>query len=204
MCLNCEKEEVWDGKRLNGEIQRNWDLCKNCYDQIWKNLDSIIMYQKNYWKIYKSYGIKKEKSQGGPLCLWYSVRPSEGIDELDFVDRIKKFISSCCIIKAIYQFEWKYEKNIQGGTLRNGIHCHMLIFGKIKRVNFHIERQKEKYFNLNKKQKFWIYEKELIADKIDYLQGRTLSNEKNEEKLLDIETRKELGLLDPYVKNVSL
>ncbi len=201
LCLRCKVNPILkNGERRCilkfGNNDKHWDLCDGCYTDCFSAAaipNADVLHQKEYFKKYSTYGVLKNKSKGGPLGLWYSVRPKEGIDEQQFVKRIKKFLSSVSIEKAAYTFEWKYKQN-QGGTLRFGIHCHMLLFGKMKQVNFHIKRQKEAYFNLNEKQKFWIYDKEILQDKIDYMSGSTLDSEKNKEKALDKKSRVSIGL----------
>lgn len=212
-CLNCKKDEFWkenpgfysvrDNKRIC--VGKHWDLCKICWEEMhgaYTCMSVFSEYQKNkYWKKYSSYG-ELRKSKGGPLCLWYSVRPPpEEYTDDKFIERISKFVNSVCITRGVYTFEWKY----QGGGIRNGIHVHMLLYGSEKRINFHINRQKDKMFNLTKKQKFWIYDEEIIQDKLDYITGDTLDDEKNKEKLLDKQSRIEVGVADPiYIKCESV
>jgi len=203
VCLRCNNNPILENgeRRIMlkwGSDDKHWDLCNNCYTECFSSAalpDADVEHQKVYFKKYKTYGVLKDnKSKGGPLGLWYSCRPNEGIDEKQFVKRIEKFLSSVSIEKAAYTFEWKYKQNEQGGTLRFGIHCHMLLFGKMKQINFHIKRQKELYWNLNNKQKFWIYDKEIFQDKLDYMSGDTLDSEKNKEKALDVKSRLAIGL----------
>ncbi len=199
-CINCLDRKIMDDYEgyyfapKNGIINvgKHWDLCRICHTEAWGDPYEFDMMRKKYWKKYSSYGILK-KSKGVPLCLWYSVRPPpEEYTDNKFIERISKFVNSVCITRGVYTFEWKYE----GGTLRSGIHCHMLLYGSEKRINFHINRQKEKMFNLCKKQKYWINDLEIIKDKMDYIQGETLDDDKNKEKLLDKQSRIELGLDD--------
>ncbi len=214
-CILCKKLNVWDEKPgfycpVVAKVicvGKHWDMCKECWEKVdsekwvWGPDSTFAKVQKMYWKLYSSYGVPR-KGKGGPLCLWYSVRPPpEEYSEEQFIARISKFVNSVCITRGVYTFEWKYE----GGTLRNGIHCHMLLYGSEKRINFHINRQKEKMFNLCKKQKWWITDLEIVKDKIDYMQGDTLDDDKNKEKLLDKQSRVELGLKDLiYIKCESV
>lgn len=202
LCMRCNSKPILkNGERRIilkwGNDDKHWDLCNDCFSECFSTggiPGADELHQKEYFKKYKSYGILKNQSKGGPLGLWYSCRPKEGIDEKQFVKRINKFLSSVSVEKAAYTFEWKYKQNEQGGTLRFGIHCHMLLFGKMKQINFHIKRQKEAYFNLNEKQRFWIYDKEILQDKLDYMSGDTLDFEKNKEKALDKKSREAIGL----------
>ena len=123
------------------------------------------------------------KSKGTPckkkefLALWYSVSPPRVDpyiieDGKDFVKRMNKFFNSMAVEKAIWTYEWKYKGDPLGF---HGIHCHSLIYGTARKINWHISRQKEKWFNLNKKQKFVIYknDEELVQDKVSYFVGDT-------------------------------
>lgn len=147
---------------------------------------------------------KKKSNKKKFYALWYSVSPPRGdpykmAEGLDFVRKMDKFFKSVSIEKAIWTYEFKYK----GGPLEfYGIHCHSLIFGQQKKINWHIARQTEKYFNLNDSQKFVIYEgdEELIKDKIDYFTGKTWEEGKNEEKAWDKNTREEHGLKQIYFK----
>ncbi len=181
--------------RLPTGEYKTWSLCLPCYINIFEG-DSMITYdtykqfRNKYFKTFEKYGVLKAKAKV-PICLWYSVRPPEGTDEKKFIERMKKFMKSKSISKGHYQFEWKYDKDLKN---RHGIHCHMLLYGTVKQINFHIKRQKEKYFNLSKKQKFWIYDREIVKDKEDYMEGDTNDEEKNAEKEEDKKTRIKFGL----------
>lgn len=148
-------------------------------------------------------GMKKKKKKF--LALWYSVSPPR--DEnytvekgLLFIKRVKKFIQANSILKAIYAFEWKYKDNNPDKFY--GIHCHMLLFGDRGKINQHIARQAEKYWNLNPEQRYIIYEEALIKEKIDYFTGNTWDKSKNTEKHYDCSTRKLHSLSEePQFKN---
>ena len=206
-CLRCERK----GVPLHSG--RHWNLCVDCYPEVWgKGVDcwESICHQKQYFKHFEKYGKLKNSAnkKNDFIALWYSVSPPRGdpykIEEgLKFIKKIKKFVTSKSIKKAVLQFEWKYK----GGPLDfYGIHCHMLLWGERKKINWHISRQKERYFNLNDKQKFYIYDSELIDDKISYFTGGTLSDEKNKEKEWDKQTRVKHGLSESHisVENVTL
>lgn len=173
-----------------------WDLCDECYCTLMFNATLFRDYQiKVYFKKYKRYGVKPKV----PVCLWYSVRPPHDIDEREFINRIKKFIKSKLIKKAEYTFEWKYKDNKK----RYGIHCHMLLWGKLSVINQHISRQQERYFKLNlKEQKFWIYDQSILKDKQDYVNGITLDDNKNIEKEMDRNSRKILGIPNTLYKEL--
>jgi len=198
--MNCGMKpistEPYDGVMYARDENNNikyWDLCEECYCTFDENATLFKDYQnKVYWKKYKKYGLKPK----APVCLWYSVRPPDDIDEREFIKRIEKFIKSEIITKAEYTYEWKYKER-----KRYGIHCHMLLWGKLSRINQHIMRQKERYFKLClKKQKFWIYDDEILKDKRDYVSGITLDDLKNIDKEMDKESRKILGLPNTLYK----
>lgn len=194
-----EDDRYYTGSKL-------WDLCLDCHYKLAPNEAGMQMngywnrvgydiFMKKYWKIYQSYGILKPVKKKA-ICLWYSVRPPNEIDEEEFIKRMEKFIESNSITKGFYTFEWKYPDKCTDHRQRHSIHFHGLLYGVMGKVNFHIARQKEKYFHLNKKQKFWIYDEEDIQDKLDYIQGRTIDQTKNAEKHLDKLSRKSLGMAD--------
>lgn len=200
VCLYCgnlpvSKEPV-DGQLYARDENYNikyWDLCGECYCTLMNNSILFAEYQKKiYFKKYKKYGLKPQV----PVCLWYSVRPPDDIDERKFIKRIEKFIKTEIITKAEYTYEWKYKDK-----KRYGIHCHMLLWGKLARLNQHINRQKERYFKLClKKQKFWIYDEDILKDKRDYVNGITLDDLKNIDKEMDKESRKFLGIPNTLYK----
>ena len=105
-----------------------------------------------------------------------------------------KFVSTNSITKGKYTFEWKYPDRCADYKDRHSIHFHGLLYGNIGKINFHIKRQPERWFNLNPKQKFWIYNEEDYKDKLEYIDGNTQSEIKNNEKRLDKLSREELGL----------
>ena len=214
-CLNCEirpmlyepqrhiiRREFEGGDEIYYTGSRLWDLCLKCHHKIapndggwpWAKRD-YEFFMKKYWKKYQQYGILKPVKKKA-ICLWYSVRPPNEIDEDDFIKRMEKFIESNSITKGFYTFEWKYPDKCKDHRQRHSIHFHGLLYGVMGKINFHIARQKEKYFHLNKKQKFWIYDEEDIQDKLDYIQGRTIDQTKNAEKHLDKLSRKSLGMAD--------
>lgn len=130
---------------------------------------------------------KLEKYSRG--VYWYSVRPPNGTDNEEFKDRIIKFLKCKNIKEYICTFEWKHE-----GT-PTGIHAHMIINGN-KYLRQHIARQKERYFNLDiKKQLSVIKDKELLIDKLNYMDGELFKGGplKLEEKQKDKKYRNELG-----------
>ena len=214
--MRCEKNPILkNGERMNilkwGNDDKHWDLCNDCFSDCFSAASiplADVEHQKKYFEKYRTYG--KLKCKGVPLCLWYGVRPPDGTDEYKFVKRIKKFMSSKCIEKAIYAFEWKYQDS--GRTLGNryGMHCHMLIVGEMKRVNQHIERQVkqgDKYFLLDEKQKFWIYPElqDRVKDKLEYfVDGKTDEEEKDADKEYDKKVRIHLGLDQVYYKECDL
>ena len=182
-----------------------WDLCLDCFKLLLPNDPDdekarhyswwyLEEFKRNkYFKKYSSYGILKPVKKKA-LCLWYSVRPPPGTDEQWFIKRMRKFVDSNSIMKGVYTFEWKYPDKCTDHKQRHSIHFHALLYGVMGKINFHIARQSENWFHLNKKQKFWIYDEEDIKDKLDYIQGKTIDQYKNEEKKLDKLSREELGL----------
>lgn len=219
ICLNCEDNVMMNSditfeinNPLDIELEpheieycctngRYWDLCEDCYKYILPDNEEITMegwrikiaFKKKYFEKYEKYGILK-KIKLKAICLWYSVRPPNGIDEREFINRMKKFVGTNSITKGYYTFEWKYPDKCADYKQRHSIHFHGLLYGIMGKINFHIARQPEKWFNLNKKQKFWIYNEDDVNDKLDYIQGITISELKNNEKKLDKLSRKELGL----------
>ncbi len=177
------REEVFN----NGYICMNTKSCKICTEYIAKN---------------------KKKSKKKFEALWFSVSPPrvdpyKMSDGMIFVKRMEKFFQSNGIERAIWTFEWKYK----GTPLsEHGIHCHCLIFGIQKKINWHIQRQKEKYFNLNKEQRFVIYndDQELVLDKIKYFIGDTFDEKKNLEKMWDRGTRQRHNIRNTYFKKCDL
>ena len=132
-CTECS--DLYDKKHreevfVDGFVCQNTDKCDICTEYI---------------------NSKKKSNKKKFSALWYSVSPPRGdpykmTDGLSFIKRMEKFFKSVSIEKAVWAFEWKYK----GGPLEYyGIHCHCLIFGSQKKLNWHIQRQKEKYFNLN-------------------------------------------------------
>ncbi len=140
------------------------------------------------------------------LCLWYGVRapeendrPGPSLDD-EFYKKIHKFIKSDSINKAVFNFEWKYDEDGH----RYGIHSHMLLFGDITKIKFHIKRQRDKMFNLNKKQLQDIKDEEVIGDKLNYMNGDIFCDTdevKVEEKKLDKKIRSINGWEDWETKN---
>lgn len=140
------------------------------------------------------------------LCLWYGVRapdeydrPGPSLDD-EFYKKIQKFIKSDSINKAVYNFEWKYDDD---GN-RYGIHSHMLLFGDITKIKFHIKRQQNKMFNLNPKQLQEIKDEEVIGDKLNYMDGKIFCDKdevKQEEKNLDKKIRSINGWKNWETKN---
>lgn len=192
------------------EIYKFWDLCLSCWKRIRPEMrresmghwDLEVKFKKKYFEKYESYGVLK-KVKMKPICLWYSVRPPNNMyTEREFIQRMEKFVGSIYITKGLYTFEWKYPNRCVNYKQRHSIHFHGLLYTKsMGALNQHIKRQPERYFNLIKdpkkqKQKFWIYTKEDYQDKIDYMNGKTEDEVKNDEKELDKESRKELGLKD--------
>lgn len=192
---------------ISEEFDKEMSDFKDC-DFYWENYQRGC-YNHTYHKCeycdkkYKSMNQKSSKKKFS--ALWYSVSPPRGdpykmTDGMDFVKKMEKFFNSVSIEKAIWAFEFKYK----GGPLQfYGIHCHCLLFGSLKKLNWHIQRQREKFFNLNPEQRFVIYEgdEELIKDKIDYFSGKTFDETKNEEKEWDKKTREKHGLKQVYFKN---
>lgn len=203
-CLYCELQ----GVPLARE-QKHWNLCQLCYDKIWRGCDVapgvIIEFQKLYFKWFKKYGelrLSKPRSKAPFLALWYSVSPPRVepykiTDGHIFIEKINKFLKARCIVKAIIQYEWKYHDTEDEFY---GIHCHMLLFGERGRLNWHIARQKDPMYNLNEKQKWFVYDKKLMMDKINYFSGETWDDNKNREKKWDKKTRVLHGLAPTPIK----
>ena len=218
ICINCEKNNVmkeyvrWEDpfteqfenieEREFYTVIKFWSLCLRCYKKIMPDYDSKsvdhyyiqLEFKKKYFEKFEKYGVLK-KIKKKPICLWYSVRPPNGTDEDEFINRMNKFVGTNSITKGKYTFEWKYPDKCADYKQRHSIHFHGLLYGTIGKVNFHIKRQPERWFNLNPtKQKFWIYNEEDLKDKLDYIDGKTLDETKNNEKRLDKLSRAELGL----------
>ena len=197
------KSDLSLGEVFDNEMSQIQDC-----DFFWENYNRGCFYH-TYKKCdycdqkYKSLNQKSKKKNFS--ALWYSVSPPRGdpykmTEGLNFVKKMEKFFKSVSIEKAIWTFEFKYK----GTPLEYyGIHCHCLLFGSLKKLNWHITRQQEKYFNLNPEQRFVIYEgdEELIKDKIDYFTGKTFDDQKNQEKEWDKVTREKHGLEQVYFKN---
>ncbi len=219
ICLNCEKNKTMtephtfeignycelelekDEQEFIHTNERYWSLCFDCYKKIQPDNESTsvnhfhnqIQFKKKYFEKFEKYGILR-KIKKTPICLWYSVRPPNGTDEDMFIKRMAKFVSTNSITKGKYTFEWKYPDRCADYKDRHSIHFHGLLYGNIGKINFHIKRQPERWFNLNPKQKFWIYNEEDYQDKLEYIDGNTQSETKNNEKRLDKASRQELGL----------
>jgi len=158
--------------------------CDSCWDQEVQRLkyieDEILFLA----------GHKKPKETNECRWLWYSVRPGAGDNiknERAFKKRIDKFLNVKAVEDFIYCFEWKWAN---GEVIPHSLHCHMLIkpvAKKVKYLNQHIDRQREKYFNLNKNQRYYIYKdnENVARDKLDYMMGKTWDSDKNTEKCLD-------------------
>lgn len=144
-----------------------------------------------------------KKAKGGKIiAYWYSIRPKYDDEnewhkteagawcrnrgEQEFIQKIKKFLSSNAIEDHYVQFEWKYpEKNFYK---REGMHCHMLLTGeKLALIKQHIIRQKDKMFKLDlKRQLVAITDPLIIKDKIEYMNG-IIHNIKDENKIFEKE-----------------
>ncbi len=184
---------------------KNWE-CDNCYngmnidaakpawcDKCWcdKLLNDKLIEEE--WATRVGYVKKKQRK----VCkyLWYSVRPgpNNSFTDIKFKQRIDKLLSCKQIKNYIYCLEWKWgEKGgpFENDRIKDSIHAHIIIepeMNMIKYVNTHIDRQKEKFFNLNDKQRFYIYDeqKSLLLDKLDYIDGITFDDNKNYEKAHD-------------------
>jgi len=189
------------------------EMCKFCSEGLFGDYCDICLKSnmkkcEKYWEEYNmgcnlwAYGdcencnnilkLKKPKKKKF-LALWYSVSPPRGDDYtiekgLHFIKKVKKFVQTNSIQKACYAFEWKYKDDNPNSYY--GIHCHMLLFGDRGKINQHIARQPEKFWNLNPEQRYIIYDEELIKDKIDYFTGHTWDATKNMEKQHDCSTRR--------------
>ncbi len=204
----------WNCKDCNQGLMGT-DWCTKCWElEKEKHLEEIkrgpefMCCDINKCIICRNNKIKKKNNKKKFSALWYSVSPPRGdpykmTDGLSFIKKMEKFFHSVSIEKAVWAFEWKYK----GGPLEYyGIHCHCLLFGSQKKLNWHIQRQKEKYFNLNPEQRFVIYEgdEELIKDKINYFTGETFDDNKNTEKEWDKLTREKHSIKNIYFKNCDL
>jgi hypothetical protein len=136
--------------------------------------------------MFSIYNVKRGNNKDTVKYLWYSVRPTEGLyNDHKFHKRILKFLKCKYIEDYIFCLEWKWD-----GDHPSGVHAHILIKpveNSIKYVNTHINRQSEKFFNLNAKQRYYIYQSNihLVNDKLDYMSGLTWDGGKNEEKVKD-------------------
>ena len=208
MCLKCAKFCVCDEPR-------HWKLCMGCYNKMFGlcniaeefSYAEIDAYKKKFWSIYKEYpidNILKEKFTMKGIAL--GLRPPandpvikngtdprghKGLDK-----RIEKFLQAKCIKKAIYTYEWKWDDDMP-----YGLHAHLILIGDIKHINQHINRQKEKWFNLNPQQRVPILNGEILKDKINYIMGNTWEEDKNEEKLKDKNYRRKLGIQVDYFRH---
>lgn len=205
--LLSNKENNWEYLKLGYDYKLSCDMnrpcarhifvCANCQaetDKEWAEFEAKQEALQN-----QNHDVKKRKHD--TIALWYGVSPprdkkdkKDNFDEdRKFIKKWEKFISANCIEKAIYNFEWKYDK---GGPY--GIHVHSLIYANnLTKVKQHIKRQKDKMFNLNKKQLREIKCEDIIKDKIAYFQGETFSEDKNLEKSRDKSQRKIYNLEDP-------
>lgn len=207
LCLKCEKNDVCNEPR-------HWKLCRGCYDRMFCRCDpidefsyaEIDAYKKKFFKIYKHYGednvLHEKFTDKG---VWLGIRPALGDPVLRhgqdphghkcFAERIDKFLQAKCIKKALYNFEWKWDDDMP-----YGLHSHLILIGDVKHINQHINRQKEKWWNLNPQQRHPILTEECLIDKIKYMNGETFDEDKNEEKEKDKAYRRKLGFHTDFMR----
>lgn len=197
-----EGEGLHIGIPKDGEITmvpiNNWTTCKDCYNYLRDedNIHALTCHLKKW--------IQENKKLNNDKVIWYSCRPgpNEEIEEgssYKFCNRIDKFMKANCIESAFWVYEWKY-KEIDNYKSSYGIHMHSILIGENKKINQHIKRQHEMYFNCNPGQKVLI-KKSYVQDKIDYMTGITWEEEKNLEKINNNNKRKEIGLKQYETKN---
>ena len=133
--------------------------------------------------------LRKLTKRSGDIC-WLTIRP-KNCSEANFKQYIEKFVSSPYIKEYYYGYEWK------PNDASSGLHCHLILKGQKSKINEKIKR-KMKAIPLKKIGKIMFFHKwiksHLLQDKIDYINGKTHDEEKNNQKKINPELRNKFNM----------
>ena len=133
---------------------------------------------------YFRYLSKLKKKTIGKI-VWLTIRP-KNCDEVVFQKFINKILSWNCITNYYCAYEWKHSEE------STGLHAHIILKGENKRIMENLKKKCENskvttFKKIGKCMFFYKLIKEtLLQDKIDYCNGKTWEDEKNENKKSDL------------------
>lgn len=134
--------------------------------------------------------LKNLKKKISPKIVWLTIRPKK-CDEYEFKEFVEKILNWKCVENYYCAYEWKHNEE------SSGLHAHILLEGQNKRILENI-RKKSKVNTFKKIGKCMFFAKlinrDLLQDKIDYVNGKTWEDEKNEHKKSDSFYRKKYGM----------
>lgn len=175
----CYTFEKWS--ELMNSKYKNWIPITESYKE------SLI---KNFE--YQHY-LKKLKKKTIPKIVWLTIRP-KNCKETDFKIFVTKILSWKCIEKYYVAYEWKHTDE------SSGLHAHIILKGENKRILENLRKKSENskvttFKKIGKTMFFWkLISATMLQDKIDYCNGKTWEDEKNEHKKSDPFYRKKYNM----------
>ncbi len=206
ICYNCNNEhwnelheDHYRNKYLNDENLENFISLKGyCLQKkaiLDQNATSINWHDFNALHN-KLWNLTPASSKKAAQVLFITFNPKE-----NDINKLKEYINivlkTIHISKYVYNFEWRNHEQ------ETGLHCHMLLDGNLGKITQHLTRTKHKFngrIDGSKGNNPGNYKipKSWWQDKINYMNGETEDEEKNQKKKLDKKLRKKNNLLDIY------
>ena len=199
MCLYCQNEDCETSILCGSYTHQKWiTLMKSKY----KNFEEISELKKNKLienNLYQKYMLKlKKKKRTIPKIVWLTVRPQKCTEKI-FQEFISKILNWKCVENYYCAYEWKHTEK------GSGLHAHIILEGENKRILENI-RKKQKGITLPKIGKCMFFsvliKRDLLQDKIDYCNGKTWEDEKDEQKKSNTFYRKLYNM--PTITNYEL
>lgn len=173
---SCYSFEKW--KELMFQKYQNWI-------PITENKKAALIENNEYFNY-----LSKLKKKTEPKIVWLTIRPKK-CEENEFQKFVNKILNWKCVTNYYCAYEWKHNEE------SSGLHAHIILKGENKRILENI-RKKQKvttFKNIGKTLFFYkLIKQSLLQDKIDYCNGKTWEDEKNEHKKSDPIYRKKYNM----------
>lgn len=137
--------------------------------------------------------LSKLKKKTIPKIVWLTIRPKK-CGELEFQKFVNKILSWKCVQNYYCAYEWKHSEE------SSGLHAHIILKGENKRIMENLRKKCENskvtpFKKIGKTMFFYKLIKEtMLQDKIDYCNGKTWEDEKNEHKKSDLFYREKYNM----------
>ncbi len=216
ICQTCENqnwnqlyEEQYRKKYLNDENLENFISSKGYSLQKKAILDqnSISTNWHEFNALHnKLWNLTPARSKKAQQVLFVTLNPKDNIThnmKKSNINHLQEYINiilkTCHISNYVYNFEWRNHDE------ESGLHCHMLLDGNLGKITQHLNRTKHKFHgridgSSGNNPGNYLIPMGWWQDKINYMNGITEDEEKNNKKKKDKYLRKKYNLDDIYRK----